>query len=58
MGLMSWCIADDRVAIPGVSDNEDDDGWVIGKLVMDRGADALEVVIFFREVRPELLSHL
>jgi hypothetical protein len=52
MGLMSWCISDDRVAVPGIDD--DDDGCVVGKLVKDRGADALEVVISLREVRTTL----
>ncbi|KAF8531603.1 hypothetical protein JB92DRAFT_2193266 [Gautieria morchelliformis] len=47
MGLMSWCISDDRVVVPGIDD--DDDGCVVGKLVKDRGADALEVVISLRE---------
>lgn len=59
MGLMSWCIADDRVAVPGVGDDDDDDdGCAIGKLVVDRGAEALEVVIFLREVRTKLSPHL
>ena len=50
MGLLSWCLSDDRNnARRTGQDNEE--GYVIGKLVKDRGADALEVVMSLREVR-------
>lgn len=49
MGLMSWCLSNDFAAVIGVND-DDDDGCVIGRLVKDRGVDALEVVVFLREV--------
>lgn len=50
MGLMSWCLSNDFSAVIGVNDDDDDDGCVIGRLVKDRGVDALEVVLFLREV--------
>ena len=49
MGLLSWCRSDDcNNACQTGEGNEE--GYVIGKLVKDRGADALEVVISLREV--------
>ena len=47
MGLMSWCLSENCVADCGV---DDEDGCVTGKLVKDRGTDALEIVISLREV--------
>ena len=49
MGLLSWYHSDDcNNACQTGEDNEE--GYVIGKLVKDRGADALEVVMSLREV--------
>ena len=49
MGLLSWCRSDDcNNARQTGEDNEE--GYVIGKLVKDQGADALEVVMSLWEV--------
>ena len=50
MGLLSWCLSDDRTSTPRTGE-DNEEGYVIGKLVRDRGVDALEVVMSLREVR-------
>ena len=49
MSLLSWHLSDDHNnARQTGEDNEE--GYVIGKLVKDRGADALKIVMSLQEV--------
>ncbi|KAF8588859.1 hypothetical protein K439DRAFT_539749 [Ramaria rubella] len=50
MGLMSWCLSDNHFAATETQDDYEDKGFVIGRMVKDKGANALEVIISLREV--------
>ena len=52
VGLLSWWLFEtaDRVPSQHPTD-DDDDGYVVGRLIKDRGMDTVEIVMSFREVR-------
>ena len=49
MGLLSWCHSDGCNNARQTGEDHEE-GCVIGKLVKDQGADALEVVMSLQEV--------
>ncbi|KIJ51224.1 hypothetical protein M422DRAFT_65250 [Sphaerobolus stellatus SS14] len=50
VGLLSWCLSEAGDIPPQhVPTDEDDDGYIVGRIVKDRGIDALEIIMSFRE---------
>ncbi|KAF8515350.1 hypothetical protein BU17DRAFT_93628 [Hysterangium stoloniferum] len=52
VGLLSWCLSSEYTPMEG-ADTDDDDGYVVGRMVKDRGTETLEIVMSLRETAPQ-----